>query len=83
MPSARLQPFEPRVVVRSVPVAGRAVGEPEQVTLWTQVITGMDLDDRRGVRRAQRDSRTPIYVGLLALARVTAFVAIWLLRLKH
>jgi serine/threonine protein kinase len=37
----------------------------------------------RTVRRSQRDSRTPIYVGLLALALVTAFVAIWLLRLKH
>jgi eukaryotic-like serine/threonine-protein kinase len=38
----------------------------------------------RTVRRAaQRDSRTPIYVGLLALALVTAFVAIWLLRLNH
>ena len=38
----------------------------------------------RTVRRAtQRASRTPIYVGLLALALVTAFVAIWLLRLNH
>jgi eukaryotic-like serine/threonine-protein kinase len=34
-------------------------------------------------RRAQRESRTPIFVGLLALALVTALVAIWLLRLNH
>jgi eukaryotic-like serine/threonine-protein kinase len=37
----------------------------------------------RMVRRPPRKSRTPIFVGLVALALVTAFVAMWLLRLNH
>ena len=37
----------------------------------------------RAVRLPPRKSRTPIFVGLVALAVVTAFVAMWLLRLNH
>ena len=37
----------------------------------------------RAIRRPQRRSRAPIFFGLLALAFVTAIVAMWLLRLHH
>jgi serine/threonine-protein kinase len=37
----------------------------------------------RPVRPAPRKSRTPIFVGLVTLALVGAFVAMWLLRLNH